>query len=94
MRPHTGADGRAALGHFRRALAAERSDGATFDEAWAWARKSRGLPVEALEATRGVWRRAYVGEPPEPGELAAALLLDAFDDGHAERPPGPGRMVA
>jgi hypothetical protein len=84
---------RLALGRFRRALAGERAAGADFDEAWASSRKPAGLRA-VLEATEPAWQRAYVGEPARRSELALPVLLDAFDDGHRERSPGPGRMVA
>src|SRR4051794_25305800 len=68
-----------------------RRDGQPFEEAWPRALTAarshiRRLPsairpdaLAALIATEEGWRRAFEGEPPLPGEAAAAFLLDALD---------------
>lgn len=66
---------------FRLELARRREAGEAFEEAWREAKRT--LPPErymhhdwrsAVEATRDAWARAWAGEPPTPGELAAAQL--------------------
>jgi hypothetical protein len=40
--------------------------------------RQRKLSLDALEATRESWRRAYEGEPLAPGEAAVAVLMEAL----------------
>jgi hypothetical protein len=68
----------------RAKLARDRAAGVPFAEAWE-RRKLYALPpvsqprvreenLVVLSATREAWRRAYQGEPPDAGEVAAAEL--------------------
>jgi hypothetical protein len=70
-------------------LARRRRAGEPFDVAWAAVvgalPRERGAPSwpTALARTREAWRRAYEGEPAEPGELACAHLLALLADPEA-----------
>ena len=35
--------------------------------------------LSAIRETAPAWQRAYLGEPPTPGEMAAVWLLGALD---------------
>ena len=67
--------------------------GVPFDRAWSTALRdaTHGAPyVAALSETRDAWERAYHGDPPTQGEVAAgqlvAWLLDAGEDVGVWRP--------
>ena len=59
--------------------------GVPFDRAWSTALRdaTHGAPyVAALSKTRDAWARAYHGDPPTPGEVAAGQLVAwLLDDG-------------
>ncbi len=68
-------------------MAQAHAAGVPFDQAWRSALRgaTHGAGyVAALGETRDAWRRAYRGEPPTRGEVAAgelvAWLLDAGED--------------
>ena len=56
------------------AMSQAHAAGVPFDRAWSTALRdaTHGAPyVAALSETRDAWTRAYHGDPPTPGEVAA-----------------------